>query len=108
MRAISETIAPAFRSGTLVEFAVRRSLGVVGRLQRGDTAIEYRTGRLQVGAASQPLQTGVDGEFYLEDVAPGAYAGSIVTEAGTCAFTVVVPETTGPLIELPEAVRCAP
>jgi outer membrane usher protein len=107
MRGVSETIAPAFRSGTLVQFAVRRSLGVVGRLQRGDVAIEYRTGRLQVGGAGQPLQTGADGEFYLEDVAPGTYAGSIETETGTCAFTIVVPEATGPLVELPEAVRCA-
>jgi outer membrane usher protein FimD/PapC len=108
MRAVSDTIAPAFRSGTLVEFAVRRSLGVVGRLQRGEAAIEYRTGRLQIGNASQPLQTGAQGEFYLEDIAPGAYAGSIETESGTCAFTVVVPDATGPLIELPEAVHCAP
>jgi outer membrane usher protein len=108
LRAVSETIAPAFRSGTLVEFAVRRSLGVVGRLQRGEAAIEYRAGRLQVGAASAPFQTGADGEFYLEDMVPGTYAGSIVTESGTCTFAVVVPDATGPLIELPEAVRCAP
>lgn len=108
LRAVSETVAPPFRSGTLVEFAVRKSLGVVGRLQRGGAAIEYRAGRLQVGAASQLFQTGAEGEFYLEDVAPGAYAGSVETESGTCAFTVVVPDAAGPLLELPEAVRCAP
>lgn len=107
LRVVSETIAPPFRSGTLVEFAVRRSLGVVGRLQRGAAAIEYRTGRLQVGGASQLLQTGAEGEFYLEDVAPGSYAGTIETESGTCTFTVVVPQASGPLVELPEAVRCA-
>jgi outer membrane usher protein len=108
LQAVSQTIAPAFRSGTLVEFGVRRSLGVVGRLQRGEAGIEYRTGRLQVGSASQRLQTGAGGEFYLEDVGPGSYAGSIETEQGTCAFTIVVPDATGPLLELPEAVRCAP
>ena len=39
LQTVTQTIAPAFRSGTLVEFGVRRSLGVVGRLQLGDAAI---------------------------------------------------------------------
>jgi outer membrane usher protein len=108
LRSVTETIAPPFRSGTLVDFDARRSLGVVGNLRRAGRPLEYRTGTLQVGEASQPFLTGSDGEFYLEDLAPGSYAGLVATDAGACSFEVVVPASDGPLLELAEAVTCAP
>lgn len=108
---VSRVFSPPYRSGSRVEFTVRRALGLVGRLHArtgggAPAPLEYDQARLMVDGVERAFPTGAEGEFYLEDLAPGRYAGSARVGDRGCRFEIVVPEARGPMAELPEPVVC--
>lgn len=112
LREVSRIISPPYRSGSRIDFTVRRALGLVGRLHataggKPVAPLEYGRARLIVDGMPLEFPTGADGEFYLEDLAPGHYAGSATAGGRDCAFEIVVPEAQGPMAELMEPVVCA-
>jgi outer membrane usher protein len=104
------TIAPAYRSGTLVDFGARRVRAVVGTasfVQNGRAApVAARAWTMRSGAGSLRVETSNSGEFYLEDAPPGRYGGTIEHAGRTYACSLEVPETTEPVQELKEGIRC--
>lgn len=107
---VSRTISPPFRSGSVVEFKARRTVGLVGRLQaatpKGPVPLEYYQASLLADGRSVEFPTGADGEFYLEDLAPGPHEGSVKVQDRECRFSFVVPDKPGPLVELDQVVVC--
>lgn len=108
----SRVISPPFRSGSLVVFPVVRIRGVSARLlQRVGGELQpltYHEGRVNVGSHERRFPIGGDGGFYLDEVPGGRYEGSVATAAGTCRFTLVVPESDDPVVDLKEPIACEP
>lgn len=111
LREVARVISPPYRSGSHVEFTVRRALGLVGRLHARTGAgapvpLEYDQARFMVDGVERAFPTGAEGEFYLEDLPPGRYAGSARAGDRACRFEIVVPDAPGPMAELAEPVVC--
>lgn len=105
--AAERVISPPLRSGTLVEFEVKRINAVFGRLlnaqSRGGAPLEFRELRLTRDGGSLPGFTGRRGEFYVEGVQPGTYRLDLQGEPA-CAVSLEIPQATG-LIDI-GTVRC--
>ena len=93
-------IVPATRSGVLVEFPARRVQAVAGKLVLGGAPFGDAEGELRVEDRALPLYASRDGSFYLEDVGPGRYSGVARRTGQTCGFTIEVPKSTLPVVEL--------
>jgi len=103
---ISRRISPAFRSGALVEFQASRLRAFSGRLQAttggAPTPLEFAEGSVQVDGQSLPLQTGRDGEFYLENLKPGSYGATVGVgvDGKQCTFELVIQESDETFVDL--------
>lgn len=110
IEAVSRVISPPFRSGSLVTFPVLKIQAVSARLlQRVDGKLEaltYHEGRVRIGSRDRVFPIGGDGGFYLDEVPAGRYAGTVATAAGTCRFTLEVPASAEPVVELKEPLAC--
>ena len=62
---------------------------------------------IAVGGRSVVSELSSEGRFYLEDVAPGLYAGEVEYADGTCALQLVVPKQHEAVTEV-GIVACAP
>ncbi|MEO6486790.1 MAG: fimbria/pilus outer membrane usher protein, partial [Thermoanaerobaculia bacterium] len=109
--AVERTIAPPYRGGALVEFAVRRIQTVTGTVvvRTGDTEVVPAYGQITATGSGvtliSPLGNGA--EFYLENIAAGTYSVAVDYADGTCTFLLVVPETTEAFIKLGRLVCAA-
>ena len=88
-------ISPPARSGSLVEFSIRRNRAIVGRLVSSyagnETPMEFREIRLVRAGTTIGGFTARRGEFYFETVEPGEY--ELRADNGTgCSARVVVPK----------------
>lgn len=103
------SVAPTYRGGAVVKFAVHQVRAYSGRLVfAGEAdrspALGQVTLTLRSGTAASDI--GTDGTFYFEDLEPGSYEGRAEFKGGSCSFTLVVPHSTGPLTAL-GTVACA-
>ena len=104
-------IAPSLRGGAMVQFDVRRVRVVTGRVlmtRPGQAPIAPAYGTLKVlgQAGGTPSPIGSGGEFYLEDLSPGAHPAEVDAEAGFCALELRIPAEDAAMIDLGE-LRCA-
>jgi outer membrane usher protein len=105
---VEQAISPPYRGGSLIEFALGVQRNVVGRLVlQGGAPLEYAAFTLRGPAGEQQSQTGAEGEFYLEDLAAGAHAGTVRIGERECRFTLQVPDRVAPIIEIEQPVVCA-
>jgi outer membrane usher protein FimD/PapC len=104
------TIAPAFRSGTVVDFGIRQVRAVAGMAWLSEsgrrTPIKARSWLLAGPAGRLAIETGTAGDFYLEDAAPGHYTGTLDAQGGTHACRLTVPAFSEPVHELKEGILC--
>jgi outer membrane usher protein FimD/PapC len=104
------TIAPAYRSGTVVEFGGRRLRAYTGTavLLRGgkSTPIAARAWTLSGAGGSVKVETERVGEFYVEDVPPGKYTGSLEVDGKSYACRLTLPDSPEAVMELKEGVIC--
>lgn len=105
------TVKPAYRSGVGVDFGLRRVQGLEGviRIRRGEetsTADNRIVTFTKDGKLEQEIQTGRDGRFYLENIAPGEYRGEINATKQSCSFVMRVPETGEVVFTLPGDLIC--
>lgn len=104
------TIAPSYRSGTIVDFGVRKVNAVAGMAWQagaGDRKpIVARSWTMSGDAGSVTIETGSAGDFYLENAEAGVYTGSLKIQdrAYTCRMTV--PQFPEPVHELKEGLVC--
>jgi outer membrane usher protein len=107
---VEQTISPPYRGGSLLTFRLGVQRNLVGRIVLKDGAklepLEYAGFVLRGAAGERQSQTGAEGEFYLEDLAPGGYTGVIRIAEEECRFALQVPERMAPVIEIEEAVVC--
>lgn len=109
----AKSIAPAFRSGTFVDFGATKTQAFSGKLfseLNGITRpIEFHDMALTVSGKRQTLPTGRGGEFYLENVQPGAYSGVVPVDGRECLFTLTIPQSDQTFVELGDTTcRVAP
>lgn len=99
-------VLPALRSGVLLDFQARAVSAVAGRLVAG-ASLPFGDAQGSVAVAGEPreLATSRDGNFYLEDVPPGRYAGEARRDGELCRFALEVPASGEVVTELGE-VRC--
>lgn len=104
------TIAPAFRSGTVVDFGIRQmraAAGMAWLLEGGRrTPITARGWALTGPAGRLAIETGSAGDFYLEDAPPGRYTGTVEVRGRSHACRLTVPEFPEPVHELKEGIIC--
>ena len=95
-------VAPAYRSGSLLRFDVRRQRAIEGvLLVRSREGLRPAENAL-VRVGDREFTTGRDGRYYVEDLPPGRHQARL----GACAFQLVVPDSAEPVATLPEAVAC--
>lgn len=96
-------ISPPRRSGTLVNFEVRRMRAVfgvlVGRKNGTTVPLEFRELTLTRGAQVVKVFTARRGEFYVDGVEPGEYVLQ-VNNGAPCSARIVVPADTGAMTDV--------
>lgn len=110
LRETARVISPPFRAGALVEFKLGLNRNVVGRIVAAGAAagepLAYREFTLHLPRGDVVSETGSGGEFYLEDLEPGDYPGTLVLEDHACRFTLRVPQLMAPVVEIEPPVEC--
>ncbi len=109
--ATEQTVATPYRGGTLVRFPVKRESAVTGTMivdaMHKPVVPAFGQLRVTVGARDVVSELNREGEFYLEDMVPGRYAGEVEYADGVCAFELVVPGGHEAVTSV-GSVRCAP
>jgi outer membrane usher protein len=106
---VERDIAPPYRGGALVVFraAARQALTGTMTLQVGGQVVVPAFGEMTVavggGSVSSPI--GRDGEFYLENLAPGRHQVTVAYKNLTCQVAMDVPASKAPSIQL-GTLRC--
>jgi outer membrane usher protein len=106
---VERDVAPPYRGGALVVFraAARQTLTGTITLQVGGTVIVPAFGEmtLAVGGGTVSSPIGRDGEFYLENLAPGRHQVTVAYKNLTCQVAMDVPASKAPSIQL-GTLRC--
>jgi outer membrane usher protein len=110
LRSRRVTVAPAFRSGTVVEFGGHSLRAVSGQawvIQGGvRSPIASRAWTMRSGNTTLDLSTARAGEFYLEDAPPGRYTGATEWEGKQYSCRMDIPEFSEAVLELKDGVLC--
>lgn len=98
-------IAPAERSGILVEFTAQKIQAFFGKIlvqTAGKTSLVPSYGRITLDLKDRKVSSplGTDGEFYLENLPTGNQTALVEYEGGECQFEISVPSQEGMVIEL--------
>lgn len=97
----NQSVAPGVRSGTLIEYGVRKVAAFTGKVlvRSGGVDVVPSAGAFSLSSALGDFDSdlGDDGQFYFENLKPGDYQGKVEYAGGTCNFTVTVPPPSGVL-----------
>lgn len=97
-------VAPALRSGMLIDFAVTKLQAFNGVLaQRQGTEVQrvaFEEFSYTAKGSTRTLQTGAAGEFYLENAEPGTYSARGLVKGKPCIFDLVVPKSQETFVDL--------
>ncbi|MBV8210795.1 MAG: fimbrial biogenesis outer membrane usher protein [Burkholderiaceae bacterium] len=89
-----QEIRPAYRSGVVARFGVRRVRAISGRLflrtDKGTRALENVALALRGTGRTLQTVTVQGGDFYVEDAAPGLYSAHAQWEGGSCDLTITI------------------
>jgi outer membrane usher protein len=108
---LERLVAPPRKGGLVARFAAERIRAVTGRLavENGGSDEVPSFGEVVAtgrgGAFRSPTTS--DGRFFLERLAPGAYAAEVVWSGGRCRFALDVPEASAGVRDLGR-VACLP
>lgn len=111
MSGLQRRVVVPERSGALIRFEARRLRALAAQLvmQARDGPHPLARARVWIGKGSQSVQTttGLQGELYLENLAPGAHHGIAEIGPDSCRFDLLVPVTDDVLAEL-GTLACTP
>jgi outer membrane usher protein len=104
------TVTPPYRSGTVVDFGgvrVRAVAGMAWQVRAGQRA-PIASRAWDMGGAAGPLriETGQAGDFYLENAAPGHYAGKVDIDGSLQSCRMDVPDFAEAVHELERGIVC--
>jgi outer membrane usher protein len=106
IKEVRRVVSPPLRSGSRIPFEVKRIQAVTGKLSLPIDGkwkpAEYLEARFMRDGKEISFPTGKGGEFYLEDLSPGVYAGSVESDGKRFRFELKVPETKDMIIDLGE------
>lgn len=106
---VTEEVTPLFRSGALVEFKLAKIQAVFGTITHIENGrqIPLEYGSLEILGLERPVEApiGKAGEFYLENIPPGSYAGKVLSKGKECRVNIVIPKSDEMTIDL-GAVSC--
>ena len=92
------------RSGAVIRFETKRLRALTARLvtrfSTGHEPLERVLVRIGTGPDAVDTTTGLQGEIYLENLAPGEHAGMAHGPGGVCEFRFTVPHADEVLVEL--------
>lgn len=101
-----KVVAPSLRGGSVIRFDVSKLQGFEGKLfiRDGNKRIAAQYARIEFKAGEKEIDTvsGTGGEFYVENILPGAYSVKLFHEERECTFTLKIPESSEPMIDLGE------
>ncbi|MBD2326394.1 fimbria/pilus outer membrane usher protein [Alkalinema sp. FACHB-956] len=104
-----QVIAPPYRGGAVVRFAVEKAQAIMGTLviDKGGQSEIPSYGQVTVGGQARSVVSplGKQGEFYLENLAAGTYGAEVEYEGGVCRFSITVPQSKESFIKLGQ-LRC--
>lgn len=107
---VDRVVSPPYKSGSIVRFAVTRTQSIVGslmyRVGGASKPLEYHLISMDIAGKKIDFPTGKNGDFYLENIAPGAYAASVPIGKTTCKFTFVIPKSDETFIKLSDLMTC--
>jgi len=101
---VSRLVSPPLRSGSVIRFEARKYRAVTGKLgvkvDSGIRPVEYHEIRTMVDGKELSFPTGKGGEFYLENLGPGAYDATFEFEGRKCGVALRVPESEETIVDL--------
>jgi outer membrane usher protein len=104
------TIAPAYKSGTLVNFGGKKLQAVTGQawLQQagGRKPIASHAWTLAGPGGPLAIETAPAGDFYLEDGPPGRYTGNVQLDGKVYSCAMDIPSFTEAVHELRDGLVC--
>ena len=99
-----KVISPPLRSGSYVEFALRKVRAIAGRLiirtRDQSQPAEFREFALTRGAESIGGFTSRKGAFYVEGLSEGSYQLQLTDRSSDCVASVLVPKRDEPVVEI--------
>lgn len=106
----SQRISPAFRSGSRINFGVRRIFNVYGKLAQNlgkrELLLKNYLAVLTHNDHRRIISTEDDGTFYLEEMEPGTYNGEAVIDGAVCKFDLLVPDIEGITYDVKDTIIC--
>lgn len=111
VRDTRRTIAPPYRSGTVVDFGGHKVNAVAGMSwlvrQGRRLPVTARAWKMAgPGGGSVQVETGSAGDFYLEDAPPGNYRGELEWDGKLYSCRMSVPVFEDAVLELKEGIVC--
>jgi outer membrane usher protein FimD/PapC len=104
------TIVPAYRSGTLVDFAGKKMSAIAGMAWLGTGAqrkpVVSRSWTMTGAGGSLTVETTNAGDFYVEDAQPGQYTGTLESGGKRYACKLEVPAFAEAVLEIKEGLTC--
>ncbi|MGE5248300.1 MAG: fimbria/pilus outer membrane usher protein, partial [Verrucomicrobiota bacterium] len=104
LKDVMKVVSPPLRSGSRIPFPAKRIQAVTGKLQLPLDATlkpaEYVEAHLARDGQEVTFPTGKGGEFYLEDLSPGTWAGSVESGGRRYRFELKVPDTKDMIVDL--------
>lgn len=101
---VERVVAPPPRGGALVRFEVDRLRAVEGRVllvgRRGARLPSWGTLEVSTPRGTRRSPIAGEGEFWLEDVPPGAHPARIYFEGDVCEFGLSIPESGPGVVEV--------
>ncbi|MFO1418474.1 MAG: fimbria/pilus outer membrane usher protein [Methylotetracoccus sp.] len=96
---LEQPISPYFRSGMVIDFPVRRSLGALLKIVLDDGSPMPAGAETKLEGAAQATPVALEGEVYLTGLADRNRL-TVTWEGQSCAFDVIYPKTDDPLPHL--------
>jgi outer membrane usher protein len=104
LSAEEQQVAPKSLNGAVVVFDATKIVWITGsvRLLQEDESVVPAFGTLEIEGADEPFRSPLNelGEFYLENVPPGAHRATIKYSGDSCVFTLTVPSSSATNIDL--------
>jgi len=97
---VMQRVTPAYRSGAVVDFEVRRMQAVTGALVQGGQPLVTTEFSIELAGTPMRSMSGVKGEIYLEGLPPGQYRGRTSSASGSCEFTIAVPASEEVIVDV--------
>jgi outer membrane usher protein FimD/PapC len=105
-----KVIAPAYRSGTVVDFGGKKLRAVAGMAWRvtdgSREPIAARSWTVTGPSGTLTIETSSAGDFYLDDAPAGTYTGRLDAARRTYSCALTVPEFAEAVLELKEGIVC--